>query len=332
MTSPCLAPTGLFTVEVKSHAGNVSFNGVELTRNGQLFNKNFLGAGKVWRRSGLRDHLAKNLHQDIFVKPVLVFSSPHARLRVNGGSALGIFVTTAQDLALLLLCSPSLSIRFPVHFPRFYRKRARGTLRSIAGRRRFPCYDAPMKIKSAEFVKGIMGEDEILEDGIPQVAFIGRSNVGKSSVINSIVNRRDLAHSSSTAGRTREVNFFLVNKAFYLVDLPGYGYAKMSLENRDTLRKLIYWYLLYAHVEHRKVVIIIDAKVGVTDYDLEVLRRLDEDGKNVVVVANKVDKIRKSSYVAQMAEIQKAVGAHKVIPYSATGKIGVGELVNEISV
>ncbi len=189
-----------------------------------------------------------------------------------------------------------------------------------------------MKIKSADFVKGIMGEDEILEDGIPQVAFIGRSNVGKSSVINSIVNRRDLAHSSSTAGRTREVNFFLVNKAFYLVDLPGYGYAKMSLENRDTLRKLIYWYLLYAHVEHRKVVIIIDAKVGVTDYDLEVLRRLDEDGKNVVVVANKVDKIRKSSYVAQMAEIQKAVGTHKVIPYSATDKIGVGELINEISV
>jgi GTP-binding protein len=189
-----------------------------------------------------------------------------------------------------------------------------------------------MKIKSAEFVKGIMGEDDILTDGIPQVAFIGRSNVGKSSVINSFVNRRDLAHSSSTAGRTREVNFFLVNRAFYLVDLPGYGYAKMSLENRDVLRKLIYWYLLYANVDHRKVVLIVDAKVGVTDYDTEVLRRLDDAGKNVVVVANKVDKVKKSAYAAQLVAIQAAVGAHKVIPYSATEKIGIGELVNEVAV
>ena len=190
-----------------------------------------------------------------------------------------------------------------------------------------------MKIKSADFVKGIVGDDDILTDGVPQVAFIGRSNVGKSSVINSLVNRRDLARSSSTAGRTREVNFFLINRAFYLVDLPGYGFAKMSLENRDTLRALIYWYLLYANVEHKKIVLIVDAKVGVTGYDTEVLRRLDEAGKDVVVVANKIDKVKRSARVVQLAAIQAAVGAaHKVIPYSAVEKIGVGELVNEISV
>ena len=79
-----------------------------------------------------------------------------------------------------------------------------------------------MNITSAKFVKGVVGEDEILDDGIPQVAFIGRSNVGKSSVINSLVNQKALAITSSTPGRTQQINIFLINKEFYLVDLPGY--------------------------------------------------------------------------------------------------------------
>jgi GTP-binding protein len=187
-----------------------------------------------------------------------------------------------------------------------------------------------MKIQSAEFIKGLRGEDEILADGKSQVAFIGRSNVGKSSVINSLVNRRDLARSSSKPGKTVEINFFLINKDFYLVDLPGYGYAKTSLEERDNLRKLIYWYLLYANVDQKKIVLIIDAKVGPTDQDLEILRRLSEAEKNIVIIANKVDKLKSSEKVKQLASIQKLVGQHKVIPYSAEEKIGVGELIKEI--
>ena len=189
-----------------------------------------------------------------------------------------------------------------------------------------------MKIKSAKFAKGIMGEDEILEDGVPQVAFIGRSNVGKSSVINSLVNRKDLAHSSSTAGRTKEINLFLINNAFYLVDLPGYGYAKASLEERDNLRKLIYWYLLYSNVEHKKVVLIIDAKVGPTANDLEMLRRLEEREKDIIVIANKIDKVKKSEYKKQLQSIQEKIGSHKVIPYSAEEKIGIGELTAQLHV
>ena len=177
-----------------------------------------------------------------------------------------------------------------------------------------------------------MGEDDALEDGIPQVAFIGRSNVGKSSVINSLVNRRDLAHSSSSAGRTKEINLFLVNSAFYLVDLPGYGFAKGSLEDRENLRKLVYWYLLYSNIDHRKIVLIIDAKVGPTEYDLEILRRLGEAGKDVVIIANKIDKVKKSEYAKQLAAIQSAVGEYTVIPYSAREKIGIGELVNALGV
>ena len=185
---------------------------------------------------------------------------------------------------------------------------------------------------SAEFVKGIRGGDEILEDGIPQIACIGRSNVGKSSVINSLVGRTNLARSSSTAGRTKEINFFLVNNTFYLVDLPGYGFAKTSLEERENLRKLIYWYLFYADIPHKKIVLIIDANIGPTEYDLEVLRRLSEAGKNIVIVANKADKIKKSGYTKQIRSIQEAVGGHMVIPYSAEKKTGLPELFKALGV
>lgn len=185
-----------------------------------------------------------------------------------------------------------------------------------------------MKIKSAEFVKGIMGEDEILEDEIPQVAFVGRSNVGKSSVINSLVNRRDLAKSSSKPGKTTEINIFLINKAFYLVDLPGYGFAKASLENRENLRKLIYWYLFYAPIEQKNIVLIIDSKVGVTEGDAEILRRLEDREKKIIVVANKIDRLKNSELKKNLAAIQEKVGAHKVIPYSAEKKIGIGELTD----
>src|SRR5579885_2543679 len=115
-----------------------------------------------------------------------------------------------------------------------------------------------MNIKSAQFMKGLTQDDEILWDGIPQIVFIGCSNVGKSSVINSLV-KTQLARPSSVPGKTREINFYLINKQFYLADLPGYGYAKASLEERDNLRKLIYWYLLFSDVEHTLIVLIIDA-------------------------------------------------------------------------
>ena len=177
-----------------------------------------------------------------------------------------------------------------------------------------------------------MGDDEILEDGIPEFVFVGRSNVGKSSVINTLIGRRDLARSSATAGKTTELNFYLVNKQLYLVDLPGYGYAKASHEERDNLRKLIYWYLLYSDVSHKKIFLIIDANVGVTSYDAEMLRRLIEREKNIVIVANKVDKIKKSLFIQQMNSIQEAVGTIKVIPYSATEKQGVSQLRAELTI
>lgn len=186
-----------------------------------------------------------------------------------------------------------------------------------------------MKIKSAEFVKGVAGEDEILQDEIPQVAFIGRSNVGKSSVINSLVGK-ELARSSSVPGKTREINFYLINKDFYLTDLPGYGYAKASLEERDQLRQLILWYLLFANIDHKKIVLIIDAEIGPTEQDMMMVRRINERQKDLIIVANKSDKIKKSQYENQIRQLQAKFGINKVIPYSAKEKKGVQELLMEI--
>jgi len=113
-----------------------------------------------------------------------------------------------------------------------------------------------MKIKSAEFIKGAVGADNIFENEIPQIVFIGRSNVGKSSVINSLANQKNLAKTSSFPGRTQEINIFLINKAFYLIDLPGYGFAKIPKEVRYKIQKMISWYLFDSDYVFKKVVLI----------------------------------------------------------------------------
>lgn len=189
---------------------------------------------------------------------------------------------------------------------------------------------AYMTIKSAAFVKGITDYDDILADGIPQIAFIGRSNVGKSSVINSLLGRRDLARSSSQAGRTKEINFFLVNNNFYLVDLPGYGFAHGSLAERKNIQKLIYWYITHPDVEQKKVVLIIDAEVGVTESDSQMLGLLHEQDKQIIVVANKIDKVKKTELKNQLKAIEAKIIFYSVLPYSAEKKIGVKELTAEI--
>jgi GTP-binding protein len=187
-----------------------------------------------------------------------------------------------------------------------------------------------MKIRSAEFLKALVDRDEILENGIPQVAFIGRSNVGKSSVINLIAQKKELARSSPTPGHTRTINVFYINKDFYLVDLPGYGFAKGSWVDRQKLKTLIEWYLIGSGIDHKLVVVIIDANVGVTEMDDRILSELEEAGKKVIVLANKIDKIKKSEYVKKMKQIAEIVAPHKVIPFSAEKKIGLTELTQEL--
>ncbi|MFT7644648.1 MAG: GTP-binding protein [Candidatus Paceibacteria bacterium] len=186
-----------------------------------------------------------------------------------------------------------------------------------------------MKVTSTKFMRGVVGEDDILEDGTPQIAFIGRSNVGKSSLLNSLTGSKKLAITSKTPGRTKEINVFLINDTHYFMDLPGYGFAKAGFQVLDKLSELIFWYLFNSN-HNQKVVLLIDAVVGPTTDDLNMLRELEKAGKEIVVVLNKVDKIKKSQYRNQLEKLSKQIIGHKLFPYSSKSKVGIEELSNEL--
>jgi GTP-binding protein len=186
-----------------------------------------------------------------------------------------------------------------------------------------------MEITSAKFIQGVNGTHAILEDGTPQIAFIGRSNAGKSSLLNSLTKSPKLAITSDTPGRTREINVFLINQTHYFLDLPGYGYAKAGGKTLEKLGRLIYWYLFESGTDP-KVVLLIDALVGPTVDDLSMLRDLEKAGKRIVIVVNKVDKIKKSQYLNQLKKLAVQLSGHEIFPYSSKTKIGRTELLDEL--
>ncbi len=186
-------------------------------------------------------------------------------------------------------------------------------------------------IKSAVFVKGAVHDTGLPVEKLPEVAFIGRSNVGKSSVINTLVNRNKLARSSSTPGFTAEANFYLINENFYLVDLPGYGYARGSHTQRDKIARIIEWYFVSENTNPKKVVLIIDAKVGPTVDDIHFYNFLLENNKDVVIIANKFDKLKQGEIFKSIDTIQKAFEGKKIIKYSAVEKTGVEELFENVN-
>lgn len=184
-----------------------------------------------------------------------------------------------------------------------------------------------MKIDSVKFVKGIRGTDPILNDPKPQFAFVGRSNVGKSSVINALLSRKSMAKSSATPGKTKEINFFLVNEEFFLVDLPGYGYARLPDKEKEQLVKMILWYLLESEANSKTVFLIIDANVGPTKKDEEMIRALTEGGVPFAVIGNKIDKINKSIRKREIEKLKKTCGEAEFVPFSAKEKIGVSQVL-----
>lgn len=178
-------------------------------------------------------------------------------------------------------------------------------------------------------MKGLVGDDEILADGIPQIAFVGRSNVGKSSLINVITNSK-ASRTSSFPGRTQEINIFLVNNEFYLVDLPGYGFARSSGLGREKIGELIDSYLFNSIYTQKKVVMIIDAGVGMTEKDILMFNELRNHDKDFIIVANKIDKLKQSEYHKKMAEIKKVTGDFPVIPFSNKKRVGIEALTDKI--
>lgn len=186
-----------------------------------------------------------------------------------------------------------------------------------------------MIIDSCRFIKGILQDDPIMNDGIPQIAFIGRSNVGKSSLINTLTKSK-ISRVSSVPGSTGEINFFLINNDTYFVDLPGYGFAKASNATRNKLHNLIQSYLFNDVWTQKKVVLIVDINVGMTDKDIKMYNDLKEHGKDIVVALSKVDKIKQSDFYKNIREIEKTTGDHSLFQFSSEKKIGIEELVDEI--
>ena len=125
-----------------------------------------------------------------------------------------------------------------------------------------------MKIDTAQFIRSALSQKDFAEDGLPEVAFAGRSNVGKSSLLNRMLNRKSLAKISSIPGKTRAINYFLINSSFYFVDLPGYGYAKVGKAERRDWAKLMDQYLQRT-LPGGMIVQLVDGKVGATPLDVQ---------------------------------------------------------------
>jgi GTP-binding protein len=145
-----------------------------------------------------------------------------------------------------------------------------------------------------------------------------------------ILSGREIARSSPRPGKTQQINFYLINKKFFFVDLPGYGYAEGSWSKRDEIIKIIHWYLLDPDIQPQKIVLIIDAKIGITDNDLNMLQLLKQAGKPIVVAANKTDKLKPENLKEALAIIQAEIGETKLLPCSAETKLGIGLLSEEI--
>jgi GTP-binding protein len=181
-----------------------------------------------------------------------------------------------------------------------------------------------MKILAAEFIRSCVDPEQFPAEDRPEIAFVGRSNVGKSSLINSLLNRRELAKVSRTPGKTRSVNVFGVSTSdpdlarFYLVDLPGYGFAKVSRSVRVQWGPLIETYLT-RRASLRGVVLLVESRV-VTDQDRQTLLWLRSIGRPPLVVATKADKLKPAERVRALREIQMELGlidGEAVIPYSS---------------
>ncbi len=174
--------------------------------------------------------------------------------------------------------------------------------------------ETPLKIKDIQLAATAFTGRDLIRDTVEKIVFIGRSNVGKSSFINKILNRKKIARTSSKPGKTVSINYYLINRMCYFVDLPGYGYAKISKKESQRVRSLISTF--FETVENVKlVVLLIDSRRGFSDSDLEILPKIINKGLKLLTVLTKSDKLRNSELVIQKEKLQNKFGL-KVIAFS----------------
>jgi GTP-binding protein len=182
-----------------------------------------------------------------------------------------------------------------------------------------------LRVDSARFVAGAATRKGVPPESLPEVAFAGRSNVGKSSLLNRLVGRRGLARVSKTPGRTQQLNFFAINEAVFFVDLPGYGFAKVPLALRNQWRALVESYLT-ARRALCGVVVIVDVRRGVQDDDDQLLAFLASRRVPAVLAVTKVDKLGLGQRVPQLRRISEQYPAIPVVAFSAATGEGVPDL------
>ena len=188
----------------------------------------------------------------------------------------------------------------------------------------------PLNFNKVEFIRSAASRDHFLRDGLPQFAFAGRSNVGKSSVINRLVNRKNLAYVGASPGKTTQINYFLVDGRAYLVDLPGYGYAKVSRAEKERWAKLMEQYFRDEEELITSGVLIVDIRHKPTENDLTMHRWFRESGCPEIIVANKLDKLKKSQVEPALQLIRETLElteADALVPFSAEKGEGKDALI-----
>lgn len=190
-----------------------------------------------------------------------------------------------------------------------------------------------LNTQKVEFVRSASGPKDFPRESLPQVAFAGRSNVGKSSVINRLLNRKNFARVGSAPGKTVHINYFLVDEKLYLVDLPGYGYAQVSQAEKDRWARLIQSWLDDPTLMTLGV-LIVDARHKPTANDVTMADYFKATGKPWVVVANKLDKLKKSEIEPNLALIRETLALPdgvEIVPFSAEKGTGREELLGLIT-
>ena len=190
-----------------------------------------------------------------------------------------------------------------------------------------------MNLHNAEFIRSCVSVAECPKDALPQIAFAGKSNVGKSSVINCLLRRKNFARVGESPGKTTHINFFCIDKALYLVDLPGYGYAKVPLREKERWAKLMEQYFAADDTITRGV-LLVDARHKPTENDVIMANWFLGSGKPFVVAANKMDKLKKSEVEPNLACIRQTLGlpdSVELIPFSAQSGTGRDALLGFIT-
>ena len=187
-----------------------------------------------------------------------------------------------------------------------------------------------MKIFNAEFAHCVGMKSQLPETPVPEIAFAGRSNVGKSSMINRLINRKALARTSGQPGKTQTLNFYLVNQDMYLVDLPGYGYAKVPHSIRNKWKQLLEDYLTNREAL-KGVALVVDSRHPPLESDIQMYQWLLHYDKPIFIVATKVDKLRQKDYKGFIGRLSAEYTQARVIPFSSAKGTGREEIWKQIN-